>query len=90
MIVDHVKYISSQPWPFPCSLMIGCQATALTEEVIVDKEEMDDVKWFEFEMVDEALRGMCEELILPPEQTIAYQLIKYSAQQKSVMKNSSL
>ena len=71
--------------------MIGCQATALTEEIIVNKEEMDDVKWFEFKMVDEALKGMCEGLILPPEQTIAYQLIKYSAQQqKGVMKNSSL
>lgn len=71
--------------------MIGCQATALTEEIIVNKEEMDDVKWFKFKMVDEALKGMCEDLILPPEQTIAYQLIKYSAQQqKGVMKNSSL
>ena len=89
--VGNIKYISSQPWPFPSSLMIGCQATALTNEITVNKEEMDDVKWFPFEMVNQALNGLSEDLILPPQQTIAHQLIKYSTNQNFVpIKNSSL
>ncbi|XP_038661077.1 peroxisomal NADH pyrophosphatase NUDT12 isoform X1 [Scyliorhinus canicula] len=44
--VGHVKYVSSQPWPMPSSLMIGCQAIAVTTEIIVDKEEIIDARWF--------------------------------------------
>ena len=44
--VKNVRYHSSQPWPFPSSLMIGCLAEADTTDINMDDEEMTDVRWF--------------------------------------------
>ena len=41
-----VRYVSSQPWPFPFSLMIGCIAEALTDEINPDTAELEDCRWF--------------------------------------------
>ena len=43
----RVDYFESQPWPFPSSLMIGCHAQALSSELIVDREELEDARWFD-------------------------------------------
>ena len=51
----NVRYHSSQPWPFPSSLMIGCHADAGTEEIDYDEFEMDDVQWFTRPQIKEAL-----------------------------------
>src|SRR5690606_38019010 len=42
----RVAYFASQPWPFPTSLMIGCYAEALTRDIVVDRTELDDARWF--------------------------------------------
>jgi NAD+ diphosphatase len=42
----HVRYLISQPWPFPSSLMIGCIAEATSQEITVDATELDDARWF--------------------------------------------
>lgn len=42
----NVRYHSSQPWPFPSSLMIGCHADAGSADINYDDWEMDDVRWF--------------------------------------------
>jgi NAD+ diphosphatase len=44
--VGRVTYSQSQPWPFPSSLMIGCIAEALTEEIVIDHDELEDARWF--------------------------------------------
>ena len=44
--VDGVMYHSSQPWPFPSSLMIGCIGQAVSEELSVDAREVEDAAWF--------------------------------------------
>jgi NAD+ diphosphatase len=44
--VGRVAYLGSQPWPFPCSLMLGCMAEALSREVFVDRAELEDARWF--------------------------------------------
>ena len=44
--VSAVRYHSSQPWPFPASLMLGFYATARTRELAIDPEELDDGRWF--------------------------------------------
>lgn len=44
--VDAVQYHSSQPWPFPASIMLGFYARALTEEITIDPEELSDARWF--------------------------------------------
>lgn len=43
--VGEVGYLSSQPWPFPASLMIGCRGEALAREISVDKVEIEDAIW---------------------------------------------
>lgn len=43
--VGRVGYLTSQPWPFPASLMIACRAEALSDAITIDTTEMDDVRW---------------------------------------------
>lgn len=42
-----VAYYMTQPWPYPSSLMIGCTARALNEDIVVDRAELDDARWFD-------------------------------------------
>jgi NAD+ diphosphatase len=42
----RVRYLATQPWPFPSSLMIGFLAEALTEEITVDPDELAEARWF--------------------------------------------
>jgi NAD+ diphosphatase len=44
--VGHVAYHSSQPWPFPASLMLGFYAEGLTEEITLHDAELADARWF--------------------------------------------
>ncbi|MFC0387301.1 NAD(+) diphosphatase [Muricoccus vinaceus] len=44
--VGAVFYHSSQPWPFPASIMLGFHAEALSEEITVDETELRDARWF--------------------------------------------
>jgi len=41
-----VTYYMTQPWPYPSSLMIGCSARATSDEIVVDKAELEDARWF--------------------------------------------
>ncbi len=74
--VKNVRYHSSQPWPFPSSLMIGCHAEAATTNISMDAEEMTDVRWFEREEVLLALEGRSDKLMVPGPIAIAHHLIK--------------
>ena len=44
--VGAVRYHSSQPWPFPSSIMLGFHAEGLTEDIRIDPEELRDARWF--------------------------------------------
>ncbi len=74
--VGTVTYHSSQPWPFPSSLMIGCHAGAATTEIAMDNEEMADVRWFDREEVLLALDERSDVLAIPGSLAIAYHLIR--------------
>ena len=74
--IENIRYHSSQPWPFPWSLMIGCHADAVTTEVVMDDEEMADVRWFQREEVLLALEGKNQNLEVPAPIAIAHHLIK--------------
>lgn len=74
--VGEVRYHSSQPWPFPSSLMIGCHADAATTEINFDDDEMNDVKWFTRDEVVLALEGKSDTLALPQPIAIAHHLIR--------------
>jgi NAD+ diphosphatase len=41
-----VRYLGSQPWPFPMSLMIGCIAEATSTHIAIDQDELEDARWF--------------------------------------------
>ncbi|MCL5776576.1 NAD(+) diphosphatase [Limibaculum sp. FT325] len=43
--VGRVRYLACQPWPFPASLMLGCTAEALTDEITRDATELEDALW---------------------------------------------
>ncbi|WP_425043144.1 NAD(+) diphosphatase [Primorskyibacter sp. S87] len=45
--VGPVTYLSSQPWPFPSSLMIGCSGEALSREMTIDPNEIEDAVWID-------------------------------------------
>src|SRR3954468_17241364 len=44
---SDVNYYMTQPWPYPSSLMIGCTALATAEDIIVDRTELEDARWFD-------------------------------------------
>lgn len=71
-----VRYHSSQPWPFPSSLMIGCHAEAAGDTIHFDAEEMTDVRWVSRDETLAALRGEHPSLKVPGPIAIAHHLIK--------------
>jgi NAD+ diphosphatase len=64
--VDNVRYVASQPWPFPSSLMIGCMAEARSRELTIDTSELDDARWFTRAEVEAALAGAPDAAFQPP------------------------
>ncbi len=44
--VANVRYHSSQPWPFPGSLMLGFHADAVEPALRVNRDELEDARWF--------------------------------------------
>jgi NAD+ diphosphatase len=80
--VHSVSYVVSQPWPFPSSLMIGCHAYASSPEIVVDKTELDDARWFSRAEVADAIaasdRGEAGETFqCPPRFAVANVLMRW-------------
>ena len=72
-----VRYFATQPWPFPMSLMIGCHAQALSNEITVDTSELEDARWFDREEAAQMLlRRHPVKLGTPPPVAIAYHIIR--------------
>ena len=75
--VRNVRYVASQPWPFPSSLMIGCHAEADSNALTIDKTELDDARWFTREEVAAALAdGSDAPFRAPPRAAIARTLLE--------------
>ncbi|XP_026199744.1 peroxisomal NADH pyrophosphatase NUDT12 [Anabas testudineus] len=76
--VGPVQYISCQPWPMPSNLMIGCLAVAISTDIRVDENEIEEARWFpRQQVIDSLFRGIHAALTVPPRQTIAHQLIRH-------------
>ena len=73
LIVGEVSYRASQPWPFPCSIMLGFSAEALTDEIVLNDRELEDARWFTSRELREAV-GLGE-VVLPPPFSISHALI---------------
>jgi NAD+ diphosphatase len=64
--VRNVRYVASQPWPFPSSLMFGCHAEAESDELTIDMTELEDARWFTRDEVASSLSGAAEAPFQPP------------------------
>ena len=80
--VGRVRYLASQPWPFPSSLMMGFLGEALTDEITIDPEELAEVRWFDRDEVramversrsDDPIPGLAT---LPPPLAIGHQIAR--------------
>jgi NAD+ diphosphatase len=80
--IGRVRYLASQPWPFPSSLMMGFLAEALSEEITIDPDEIAEARWFERDEVramversrsDDPVPGV---VTLPPPLAIGHQIAR--------------
>jgi len=55
--VGNVRYLASQPWPFPSSIMMGCIAESLGDEITLDMTELEEGRWFPRAEVLQMLEG---------------------------------
>jgi NAD+ diphosphatase len=72
--VGDVRYVGSQPWPMPHSLMLGFRASAVGgEEIRVDADEIAEARWFSRDELRDSVAG--GEIMLPPPVSIAHRII---------------
>jgi len=71
-----VAYHSTQPWPYPSSLMIGLIAQVADDDAAPDQTELSEVRWFTKAEARALLAGEVPATFAPPPMAIAHQLIK--------------
>ncbi len=76
-----VRYHSSQPWPWPGSLMMGLIAEVDSADAAPDQTELEEVRWFDKDEAAKLLKGELEGVFCPPSLAIAHQLIKAWAEE---------
>ncbi|MGQ0611042.1 MAG: NAD(+) diphosphatase [Paracoccaceae bacterium] len=75
IVVGEVRYVSSQPWPFPASLMLGCHGTALSEAITLDPVELEDALWLTRQDMVAVLAGQHPRVRAPRSGSIAHALL---------------
>ena len=81
--VSDVRYHSTQPWPWPSSLMIGCFADAETTEITVDGLELEEARWVSRTLLKDVMNGATDTgVLLPPPMAIGFQLIRAFTEMK--------
>ncbi len=73
--VSGVRYIASQPWPFPSSLMIACVGQAEDDAITLDTNELEDAIWVPRDVVRQVLAGEPGPFLPPPPYAIAHTLL---------------
>jgi NAD+ diphosphatase len=74
VICGAVHYHSSQPWPFPASIMLGFHACADSDAIQVDRNELEDARWFTRETIAAGLRD--GSFLLPRPLSVSFRLIE--------------
>lgn len=74
--VGAVSYLSSQPWPFPASLMFGCAGEALSKDITIDPVEIEDAVWVTREEMMEVFAGTHDKLLPTRRGAIAHFLLE--------------
>jgi NAD+ diphosphatase len=76
VIVTDVRYVASQPWPFPGQLMIACIGRAQDDALTIDRAELEDAMWVSRQDVRAALAGETgAPFVAPPPYAIAWSLL---------------
>lgn len=78
--VRDVRYIASQPWPFPSQLMIGCFAEADDDALTIDYNELEEARWFtreELQAARDAGADGSDKLVFPRPFAIAHHLVTW-------------
>jgi NAD+ diphosphatase len=70
----EIHYHSSQPWPFPGSIMLGFTAVASSQAISLNDHELEDAKWFSRVALEEGL--LSGAIRLPNPVSIAFRLIE--------------
>jgi NAD+ diphosphatase len=73
--VGAVRYVASQPWPFPSSLMIACIGVAENDVLTIDTNELEDAIWVSRDEVRAVLAGEPGPFVAPPPYAIAFNLL---------------
>lgn len=76
LAAGQTRYLFGQPWPFPSSLMIGLVMEAASEQITVDKSELEDARWFHRNDIAAMMAGAHPSLYAPPRLAIAHHIIK--------------
>ena len=74
--VGQVRYLASQPWPFPASLMFGCAGEALNEDIVIDPKEIEDALWVSREELLDVFEGVHPEIKPARKGAIAHFLLE--------------
>lgn len=81
LVVREVRLHSTQPWPFPHSLMIGAICDVENEEIRLDQLELESARWFTREEARLLLVGKLPHVFAPLSFAIAHQLLKTWAEE---------
>ncbi|WP_424965445.1 NAD(+) diphosphatase [Dinoroseobacter sp. S375] len=73
--VGAVRYLASQPWPYPASLMMGCAGEAISEEITIDPVEIEDAIWMSREELLQVFMGAHPKMREPRKGAIAHSLL---------------
>lgn len=74
--IEDLRYVRSQPWPFPSSLMLGYRAAARSDQLAPGDDELEDLRWFSrAQLRDPASTGI-EGFFVPPNWALAGTLIE--------------
>lgn len=72
--LDDITYFSTQPWPFPGSVMVGFFARAVTEKITLHDGELEEAKWMTRDEIERGLRN--KTMRNPTKFSIAYRLLE--------------
>ena len=71
-----VRFVASQPWPFPASLMLGCAARAVSDDITIDPTEIEDALWVTRERLTAIFAGTDPAIRAPRRGAIAGWLLQ--------------
>jgi len=76
----QVRYVTSQPWPFPAQLMLACLAQVDSAELTIANDEIEDAIWVSKDEVRAALAGQAgARFLAPPAYAVAHSLLQHWA-----------